>query len=296
MMKSDTHLAITPDPLTPAEEKSIAAFYGSQSYKNMQQHCGELRITPKRYGGVYCEEFTPAGGIAEDHQAQVLINLHGGGFVSGARTVSHLESMPIAAKGRYRVVSVDYRQCPAYTFPAATDDILAVYQALLQDYTPKQIGVFGCSAGATLAAQLMARLQAHALPLPGGLVMSCSAAGRWDRGDSWDAHLAEPGDNKVPTAEANPYFKGADLTCEQVFPSASSHCLAAFPPTLLASATRDFALSSVLVSHADLKRLGVPAELSVWDGVGHGFIYTPSLEASQDFYAQTVAHFERYLL
>jgi alpha/beta hydrolase fold len=63
----------------------------------------------------------------------VLINLHGGGFLEGSRSVSHMESIPITAVAKIKVISVDYRQAPEYRFPAATQDVVAVYRQLLKN-------------------------------------------------------------------------------------------------------------------------------------------------------------------
>ena len=62
---------------------------------------------------------------------------------------------------------------PAFDLPesalisAATDDVVAVYQALLQDYEAHNIGIYGASSGAHLAAQTLVWLQQNQLPRPG---------------------------------------------------------------------------------------------------------------------------------
>lgn len=66
--------------------------------------------------GVFVQEFTPKAGIAPQNRDRVLINLHGGGFTVTARTQSQVESIPIAAVGRIKVISVDYRQAPENAF------------------------------------------------------------------------------------------------------------------------------------------------------------------------------------
>jgi hypothetical protein len=53
-----------------------------------------------------------------------------------------------------------------------------------------------------------------------------------------------------------PYFKGADPRDPLVLPGVSATLLAKFPPTLLISGSRDFALSSVLRGHALLVQAG----------------------------------------
>jgi acetyl esterase/lipase len=60
-----------------------------------------------------------------------------------------------------------------------------------------------------------------------------------------------------------------------VFPLRSSAALAQFPPSLLMSATRDYALSSVIHMHSRLAAAGVEARLHVWEGLDHAFFYNP---------------------
>jgi len=65
-----------------------------------------------------------------------------------------------------------YRQAPEFAFPAATEDIAAVYRELLKTYRPEDIGIFGCSAGGSLTAQSMAWFLKENLPLPGAIESS----------------------------------------------------------------------------------------------------------------------------
>src|SRR5665213_2260489 len=94
-------------------------------------------------------------------------NLHGGGFATDSGSLT--ENIPIAALGGVEVVAVLYRFAPEHPYPAAVDDALAVYKALLADHQPADIGVYGTSAGAVIGPQLMMRLRAESLPLPGVL-------------------------------------------------------------------------------------------------------------------------------
>jgi monoterpene epsilon-lactone hydrolase len=106
--------------LAQIRECQAAAFYASEIYRQVRDRY-PVSITSQRIGGVYSEIFTPSQGISRQNQKRVLINLHGGGFLEGSRTVSHLESIPIAGVAHIKVVSIDYRQAPEARFPAACD-------------------------------------------------------------------------------------------------------------------------------------------------------------------------------
>src|SRR4029077_6581875 len=73
------------------------------------------------------------------------------------------------AVGRFKVVTVDYRQGPEHVYPAASEDVAAVYKDLLKTYRTENIGSYGCSAGGVLTGQVAAWLLDKGLPSPGVL-------------------------------------------------------------------------------------------------------------------------------
>ncbi len=283
----------------PAIRKCQADFYHQTPiYKRMRDRY-DVAIEPKEIGAVPTEVFTPKEGIAPKNGKRVLINVHGGSFRLGSRTFSHLESIPIASLGKIRVVSIDYRMWPEYTFPAASEDVAAVYRELLKTYEPKNIGMYGCSAGGALTAQSMAWFQKESLPLPGAIGMFCQAAERAlnsevskyaqsDSGYFWSAwYRMEP--------SPPPYYRGADRRNPLASPGESDEVMAKFPPSLLIGSSRDMVLSTILVTHEQLTRLGVPSELHVWEGLDHAFFYDPALPESREAYAVIVKFFDHWL-
>jgi len=254
----------------------------------------DVAIQPEMIAGVYTEIFTPSEGVPSDRAGHVLINLHGGGFTVGARTIGQIESIPIASMGRIKVISVDYRMAPEYQFPAATDDVIAVYRSLLRDYAPENIGIYGCSAGAVLTAQTIARLQKEKLALPAAVGMFCAAGSFWNEGDSAHFGAALLG-IKQKAFNQHPYFENADPDDPLVAPVRSSRVLAGFPPSLLIASTRDVVLSSVVHMHSRLTAIGVNAELHVWEGLQHAFFYNPNLPQSCEVHRVAVKFFDRHL-
>jgi acetyl esterase/lipase len=280
----------------PAIRRCLAEeFYKSDRYLALRRRY-PVAVETKTIGGVLVEIFTPAGGIARENERRVLVNLHGGAFICCARTESHTESLPIASLGKIKVISIDYRQAPEYAFPAATDDVVAVYRALLGAYDPRRIGIYGCSAGGLLTAEAIARFEREKLPLPGAIGMFCEGAAYWTEGDSGNLAAAvgwwEPGDSIA----ANPYFRGTDPQDPLAFPARSAPVMAAFPPSLLITGTRDVALSSVVYTHSLLRAGGVEAELRIWEGMGHGFFLgDQDLPEAREAYEAAVSFFDRHL-
>jgi acetyl esterase/lipase len=252
-------------------------------------------------GGVHAYVYTPKAGIAPDNRERVLIDLHGGGFSGCWPACAELESMPVAALGRIRVVSLDYRQGPEHRFPAASEDVAAAYRALLETYRPGNIGIYGCSAGGMLTAMAVAWFQQHDLPRPGAVGILCAgAAPVRDLDFGGDAPFTT-----IPLGEGRPfvrrpagdtgYFAGADPRDPLIAPATSPAVLAQFPPTLIVSGTRSFDLSNAVHTHAELIKAGVDADLHVWEGMFHGYFYNPDVPESRDTFDVIVRFFERRL-
>ncbi len=89
----------------------------------------------------------------EGDAGRTIVYLHGGGYIwMSARTP--LAVGLVRASGA-RCVSVDYRRAPEHPYPAAVDDVVAVYRALLADGEPTttcrarySAGGDGCLGGA----------------------------------------------------------------------------------------------------------------------------------------------------
>ena len=83
---------------------------------------------------------------------------------------------------------------------------------------------------------------------------------------------------------SSPYFEGLEAGDVSVSPGMSDQIMSQFPPSLFISSTQDFMMSSAVHTHGQLVRLGVEADLHVWEGLGHAFIlYTRLPEAHQAF-------------
>jgi acetyl esterase/lipase len=250
------------------------------------------KITSVTMNGVRTDVVEPVSGVAPRNRDRVLIALHGGGFFAGAAFGGQAESIPLAGRGRIKVVAVDYRLTPEAKFPAASEDVEQVYRALLKTYKPANIGIYGCSAGGTLVAQSLAWFQHRHLPSPGAAGIFCSGAlpSFWYGGDSssvtpvLNGHLAAtPGVKHA--SPGDPYLDGVDQNDPLVAPALFPKVLAQFPPILLVTGTRDIAMSNALATNSRLLDVGVQTQLFVQEGLGHGEFNTVvgSPEAGQAY-------------
>jgi epsilon-lactone hydrolase len=286
-----------PDPDIAKERARIDAHLAPLIDKQKARY--PVDIQPATIGGVATLVVVPKAGISPRNQHRVLINLHGGGFSVCAPTCGIIESIPIAGLGKIKVVTVDYRQGPEFKFPAASEDVARVYSELLKQYKPESIGIFGCSAGGMLTAQSVAWFQTHHLPRPGAIGIFCASAGDFG-GDS--AFTTPPLDGRMPPLlHAGDgrlhlgYFSSASMHDPMVSPAESDEVLRQFPPTLIISGTRAFDYSSGINTHNQLTKLGVDAELHLWDGLFHGFFYDPDVPESRETYDVTVQFFDKHL-
>lgn len=256
-----------------------------------------VNIENRVINGVRVEMVTPKGGVLAANEHRVLINLHGGAFAWGEGSGGEVEAIPISSVGKIEVITVAYRQGPEYSFPAASEDVAAVYRQLLKDHEPRQIGIYGCSAGGFLTAESVAWFDHVGLPQPAAIGMFCAAAGRMSGDSLHIAPVLAGGEIPEHFELQFPYFAQAHVAENDplVYPINSPQLLAKFPPSLLIAGSRDFALSSLFQTQRELVRQGVEVELHVWDGLPHAFFVDPDLPESSEVYSVVVKFFERHL-
>jgi acetyl esterase/lipase len=229
----------------------------------------DVRVEPRKFGSIGADIVCPAEGVSPSNRHRLLINVHGGAFLYGARFGGQLEAMPMAAIGRYCVVAVDYRMGPENRFPAASIDIATVYGELLKEYDAAEIGIYGCSAGGRITGQAVAWMADHELPRPGAIAILCSPPSDFG-GDSNYIAAALLGSKPLTRRFDEGYFKRVAPGDPLAFPGDSDEKLQRFPPTLLMTSTRDYSLSPMVQMHSRLVRLGVPTQLHLFEGLGHG--------------------------
>lgn len=129
---------------------------------------GLARFTPTEIGGV-------TGLWAEPEQGQpigMILYLHGGAYVFGSVESHRSFLAELAHRAGTRVLGINYRLAPEYACPAAIEDVLAVYRALLnQGEEPRRIVFAGDSAGGGLTLSSLVALRENHLPLPAGAVL-----------------------------------------------------------------------------------------------------------------------------
>ena len=112
----------------------------------------------------------PAGGATDD--GLVVIYHHGGGYSSGISKWARRGTARLATALGARVVAPDYRLAPRYPFPAAHEDVLAVFRHLIGvgGFDPARIAAAGDSAGGAISVTLAADARDLGMPMPACLI------------------------------------------------------------------------------------------------------------------------------
>jgi len=260
--------------------------------------------------GISVAIVTPKGGVPQRNKTRLILNGPGGGFRTGVRGNGLLISIPVSAVMGIEVVSILYRQGPEYQFPAASEDLLKVWNHYIKTYKPQNIGMVGCSAGGSLVSQTTAILIKEGKPTPGALGVYCSGLGAVGTGDSqFYAALAITNVQAASRRPAGPastpgpinsnternYYTGVDMNQFIVNPTLDEKLLAKFPPTIFFTATRDFAMSGSAYSYRKLLKLNIDSELMIFDGLYHGFMTNPDFPEAREGYQNAARFFDKHL-
>jgi acetyl esterase/lipase len=257
--------------------------------------------------GISAAIITPKGGVPEKNKNRLFLNGPGGGFRTGVRGNGLLISIPVAATLGVKVVTITYRQGPEYRFPAASEDLLKVWEHFTKTYKPQNIGMVGCSAGGSLISQTTALLIRQGKPTPGVLGVYCAGLGSAGSGDSGfmaalsvtnTAPGAPPAGGPAAGARgpAGPsYMDGTDRNDFVISPTVDEKLLAKWPPTIFFTASRDGASSGALYSYRKLIKLGIDSQVMVFDSLYHGFMTNPDFPEAQEGYRIAAAFFDRHL-
>jgi epsilon-lactone hydrolase len=232
------------------------------------------RITPAING----EWIEPA---APDHAARTrcILYFHGGAYIAmSARTHRCLTSR-LACWSDARLFALNYRLAPEHPFPAALDDALEAWQAIIAAGTsPSRIVVAGDSAGGGLALALLIALRDAGRELPAAAILF----------SPW-TDLAATGESIVGNDAADPMFVGSWIGRHAQYylgntpatnPLASPVYadLTGLPPLLIQVSDCEVLLDDSRRVEDNARRVGVNAKLRIWHEVSHGWqMFAPIL-------------------
>ena len=287
------------DPPDDAGWRAIVAKLADAALPGLARAREQLGVTMEAttVGGVKAFVFTPRT-MPDAHRGQLIFNIHGGGYVYGPGESGTAEAMLMCALGGYRVVAVDYRMPPDAPYPAAMDDTVAAWRAVVATTDPRRIGVVGTSTGGGMTLALVLRAKAEGLPLPAAIAPGTPWADLTEVGDTYKTN--EWLDNVLVSYSgylshaAKLYAAGHDMRDPQLSPIYGD--FSGFPPAILTSGTRDLFLSNTVRTHRKLRRAGVDAALNVYEGLSHAqYLFNPAAPETEEVFEDIAAFFDKHL-
>jgi len=256
-----------------------------------------VKSEPATLGGVKVFILTPKE-IAPENRDRVFMHFHGGAYVLQPGEPGTREGVLMAAFGKAKVISVDYRTSTVAPYPAALDDCVAAYRELLKTVPAKKIAVFGTSTGGALTMALVLRAKRDGFAMPGALGPGSPWTDMTKTGDTFYTHNMVDNfqvsyDGYLKEA-AILYAGGRDLKDPMLSPVYGD--LRGFPPAILTSGTRDLFLSLTVRTHRNLRRAGVEAALQVYEGLSHAqYTINPDAPETREAYEEMARFFDAHM-
>jgi monoterpene epsilon-lactone hydrolase len=230
---------------------------------------GFATVHRRTIAGLPCDVVRPLNPPAVE---RVVLYLHGGGFLIHLPKTYKRFARRIAEACGATVYLPDYRLAPEHRYPAATDDCLAVYRALLADHCdPRRLCIMGDSAGGNLTLVTLLRARDEKLPLPACAIVL-----------SPGADLTFSGASYVGNAEADPLIpmnalhqivrQYVDTDCK-AHPHASPMLgdFTGLPPLKILVGSTEVLLDSSVTTAESIRASGGKVVLRIWDRMPHVF-------------------------
>jgi acetyl esterase/lipase len=235
-----------------------AIVLGPRGYKTKKQTIAQVPT-------VHIQPKTTKSGIG-------ILYLHGGGYVVGSSKSHNKLAAQIGHAAQAQVWLPEYRLAPEHPSPAAIEDAIAVYKALLaQGQDPKKLVFVGDSAGGGLSLSTAIAIRDAGLPLPAALVLlspwvdlSLSGSTMKTR-TAQDAMLSE---NWLAWCAKNYCGQKSvtDSTCSPLYAD-----LTGLPPVLIHVGTEEVLLDDAKRLAEQAEKYGIPTNFRIYDQVGHVF-------------------------
>ena len=239
----------------------------------------EVTVTAAELGGVPTAEIT-VDGIEPRH---VVLYFHAGVYVMGDAALAADLASQVGRRTQAKVISVDYRLAPEHPYPAAVDDALAAYQALLQNgIAPSDIVFAGESAGGGLAVATLVNARDHGLPLPAAAFAMSPYADLTLAGATMETRReVDPLLSRENLqGRVGDYTAGQDAALGLISPVFAD--LSGLPPLLVQGGSHEVLLDDAVRLARQAATADVEVALEITPGVPHVFqAYHPILDEAQ---------------
>ena len=209
---------------------------------------------------------------------QVVLYVHGGGFVWGSCGTSRVVAATFSRVAQARTLVLDYRLAPEHPYPSAPQDCLAAYQWLLDSgVQPEHLVVVGDSAGGGLVLALLVKLAQAALPQPAGAVLISPWLDLTLSGDSYTRNAqADFMESRDLLLEMRQYYLGAqDPRSPLVSPLFAD--VSGLPPLLVYAGSDELLVDDAIRLAERLRQVTGPVELQIGEGFWHTWPITATM-------------------
>jgi monoterpene epsilon-lactone hydrolase len=209
-----------------------------------------------------------------DPRGGTILYFHGGSYVVGSPETAMSLTGNLVARTGFRAFSVDYRLAPEHPFPAAIDDTLAAYRALLDGgEDPASIAFAGDSAGGGLTVTTCLAARAAGLPLPAAIVAFSPGLDGTRTGESMTTKAASDPllSREMPWISTGAMYRAGQDPRQELLSPAVLADLTGFPPLLLQVGTNEMLLDDSTRLAARARDAGVDVLLDVTADVPHVF-------------------------
>jgi epsilon-lactone hydrolase len=236
----------------------------------------DVTVNAGALGGIPTAEIT-VDGIDPLH---VVLYFHGGVYVIGDAFLAADLASQVGRRTDAKVISVDYRLAPEHPYPAAVDDALAAYEALLQaGIAPSDIAFAGESAGGGLAVATMVNARDHGLPMPAGAYVMSPYVDLTLAGTTMESKRdVDPlFTRELLQARVDDYTAGVDAALGLISPIFAD--LSGLPPLIIQAGTHEVLLQDAVRLAGQAATADVEVTLDITPGVPHVFqAYHPILD------------------
>jgi epsilon-lactone hydrolase len=241
-------------------------------------------ITPTHLGGIAAERIAPP----HMRHAKVILFLHGWGFSLGSmKSHRHLVAQISAASGALSFM-IDFRLSPEAPCPAAINDIVTAYCAILAlGHKADDIVIGGDSSGAGLALSAALTLRDQGLPQPAGLFLASPWVDLRLIGESLTTNAkSDFMCNQAELAYWAELYAG-DLGLDHPIVSPLLGDLTGLAPMLIHAGSHEILLSDATRLAQQARLADVEVDLMVGANMPHGWHYMwPFLSAARNAITQ----------
>lgn len=252
-----------------------------------------IKVRREEVQGMQAEWLTPRNPAI----GKLLLYLHGGGYVFGSCATHRQMASYIAKAGGVRVLLPEYRLAPEHPYPAAIEDVVRLYRALLKaGYSSRDIMVAGDSAGGGLAVAALLALRDAGEPMPAA---ACLLSPWLD--------LTGSGESMQTNAQKDPWFKPEYMPVlarhycpenERAHPLVSPVFadVSGLPPLLVQVCSEEILLSDATRIVEKTRAAGGEADLEIYSGLWHVFqAFARQVPESRAAVARIGSYIERTL-